>query len=55
MFYTKSFYLFWVTGKSIFCEVTAVIKNLLGSKYLQITQKQTMILEIEQWIKWNKN
>lgn len=53
--YEKSFYLFRITNKSIFNEVSIVIKNLLNSNLLTTRKKQTLLEEIEGWLKRNKN
>ncbi len=53
--YEKSFYLFRITNKNIFNEVSIVIKNLLNSNLLITRKKQTLLEEIEGWLKRNKN
>jgi hypothetical protein len=53
--YEKSFYLFRITNKNIFNEVSIVIKNLLNSNLLSTRKKQTLLEEIESWLKRNKN
>ena len=53
--YEKSFYLFRITNKHIFTEVTIVIRNLLASNILSARKKQTILEEMELWLKRNKN
>lgn len=53
--FEKSFYLFRITSKSIFNEVTSVINILLKSDAVSKSKKVTLFLEIEKWMKRNKN
>jgi hypothetical protein len=53
--YQKSFYLFRITNKHVFSEVTVILKVLLNSKLLDARQKQTLLEEMESWLKKNKN
>ena len=53
--YQKSFYLFRITNKSIFSEVSIILKNLLNSNLLDPRQKLTLLEEMETWLRKNKN
>ena len=53
--FEKSFYLFRITSKNIFNEVTSVIEILLKSDAISKSKKVTLFLEIEKWMKRNKN
>lgn len=53
--FERSFYLFRITNKNVFNEVTTVIKNLLSSDSISKNKKQTLLLEIEKWLKRNSN
>jgi hypothetical protein len=53
--YTKSFYLFRITNKHVFSEVTVILKVLLNSRLLDARKKQTLLEEMEGWLKKNKN
>ena len=53
--YQKSFYLFRITNKHVFSEVTVILKVLLNSRLLDARKKQTLLEEVEAWLKKNKN
>lgn len=53
--YQKSFYLFRITNKTIFTEVSLTLKALLTAPVLIGRQKQTLLEEMEAWLKKNKN
>ena len=53
--FEKSFYLFRITSKNIFNDVTIVIKNILKSDVISNKMKKTLFLEIESWLRRNKN
>lgn len=53
--YQKSFYLFRITNKNIFTEVSIILKILLNSQILDFRRKQTLLEEMETWLKKNKN
>lgn len=53
--YQKSFYLFRITNKNIFTEVSIILKILLNSQILDYRRKQTLLEEMENWLKKNKN
>lgn len=54
-FFEKSFYLFRITSKTIFQEVTQVIKNILNSEKISLQKKTTILKEINNWLKKNDN
>lgn len=53
--YQKSFYLFRITNKTIFTEVSLTLRALLTSPVLNDRQRQTLLEEVEAWLKKNKN
>ena len=53
--FEKSFYLFRITSKSIFNEVTSVIKNIIHSEKVSIKKKSTLLKEIDNWLSRNNN
>lgn len=53
--YQKSFFLFRITNRNVFNEVTLVIKSLLNTDILDARKKQTVLKEIELWLRKNKN
>lgn len=53
--FEKSFYLFRITSKGIFHEVTSVIKNILNSGNVTIKKKTAILKEIDSWLKKNNS
>lgn len=53
--FEKSFYLFRITSKAIFHEVTSIIKNILSSGNVTIKKKTALLKEIDSWLKKNNS